>query len=328
MSASTPLFQPVSEQIAAISKDQSWLDGLLLSTLAVQSSLYHLGQYCGSWAASTSGRASASFHLVLHGTCTLQLPEHNETLTMNAGDGVFFLRDVPHVLSSEPNTQHPAVTRSAMIPLARDRSDSTGLACGFFQFRPGHEDLLTDTLPDYVLLQSEDVSFSAARSIFELLLSEAHRTPESPSPVIERLADLLIFYVLRHLVTHDRQTYGLFALARDPGMAGLLRAILAEPQARWSLDDMAKRLHMARATFHRHFTLLGGTTPAQLLQFLRMRVACRLLEQGVGLQNTAERVGYQSQAAFSRAFQKCIGHAPSAWKRDHRRSVSARDTSN
>ena len=75
---------------------------------------------------------------------------------------------------------------------------------------------------------------------------------------------------------------------------------------------MADRLHMSKATFHRRFTLHSGTTPAQLLQALRMRAARRLLEQGAGIQEAAERVGYQSQAAFSRAFQRAEGMAPSA----------------
>ena len=98
-------------------------------------------------------------------------------------------------------------------------------------------------------------------------------------------------------------------------MAGLLQAILAEPALPWSLQDMADRLHMSKATFHRRFTLHSGTTPAQLLQALRMRAARRLLEQGAGIQEAAERVGYQSQAAFSRAFQRAEGMAPSACKR-------------
>ena len=73
---------------------------------------------------------------------------------------------------------------------------------------------------------------------------------------------------------------------------------------------MADRLHMSKATFHRRFTLHSGTTPAQLLQALRMRAARRLLEQGAGIQEAAERVGYQSQAAFSRAFKRITGQSP------------------
>jgi len=296
------------------------VDAVLLSSLEVQSSLYHLGQYCGNWTASTSGRARASFHLILHGRCRADIASGQESHTL-AGDGIFFLRDVAHVLTP----LQPSATASAacgpMQPLSPRQPDGTGLACGFFQFRPGLADLLADTLPDYLLLRADDERFRAARGVFNLILDETTRAPSASPVVLERLTDLLIFFMLRHLAIQDRQAHGLFVLARDPAMAGLLQAILAEPAAPWSMQDMADRVHMSKATFHRRFTLQSGTTPAQLLQLLRMRVARRLLDQGMGIQEAAERVGYQSQAAFSRVFQRTEGVAPSALRRRRPTSV-------
>ncbi|MFJ3459996.1 cupin domain-containing protein [Achromobacter spanius] len=301
--------------------DQAAVDAVLLSSLEVQSSLYHLGQYCGNWTASTSGRARASFHLILHGSCRADIASGQESHTLAAGDGIFFLRDIAHVLTP----LHPSATASAacgpMQPLSPRQPDGTGLACGFFQFRPGLADLLADTLPDYLLLRADDDRFRAARGVFDLILDETTRAPSASPVVLERLTDLLIFFMLRHLAIQDRQAHGLFVLARDPAMAGLLQAILAEPAAPWSMQDMADRVHMSKATFHRRFTLQSGTTPAQLLQLLRMRVARRLLDQGMGIQEAAERVGYQSQAAFSRVFQRTEGVAPSALRRRRPASV-------
>ncbi|WP_428322738.1 cupin domain-containing protein [Achromobacter mucicolens] len=299
--------------------DQAAVDAVLLSSLEVQSTLYHLGQYCGNWTASTSGRARASFHLILHGRCRADIASRQESHTLAAGDGIFFLRDIAHVLT--PLRPPASVASAPMQPLSPRQPDGTGLACGFFQFRPGLADLLADTLPDYLLLRADDDRFRAARGVFDLILDETTREPSASPVVLERLTDLLIFFMLRHLAIQDRQAHGLFVLSRDPAMAGLLQAILAEPAAPWSMQDMADRVHMSKATFHRRFTLQSGTTPAQLLQLLRMRVARRLLDQGMGIQEAAERVGYQSQAAFSRVFQRTEGVAPSALRR--RRPASA-----
>ncbi|WBX91141.1 AraC family transcriptional regulator [Achromobacter mucicolens] len=299
--------------------DQAAVDAVLLSSLEVQSSLYHLGQYCGNWTASTSGRARASFHLILHGRCRADIASRQESHTLAAGDGIFFLRDIAHVLT--PLQPPASVASGPMQPLSPRQPDGTGLACGFFQFRPGLADLLADTLPDYLLLRADDDRFRAARGVFDLILDETTREPSASPVVLERLTDLLIFFMLRHLAIQDRQAHGLFVLSRDPAMAGLLQAILAEPAAPWSMQDMADRVHMSKATFHRRFTLQSGTTPAQLLQLLRMRVARRLLDQGMGIQEAAEGVGYQSQAAFSRVFQRTEGVAPSALRR--RRPASA-----
>ena len=100
-------------------------------------------------------------------------------------------------------------------------------------------------------------------------------------------------------------------------MAGLLQAVLAEPgRPGAARERRADRAHMSKATFHlRRFTPHGGSAPARLLQLLRTRVARRHLSQGMGIQDAAERVGYQSQAAFSRVFQRTEGMAPSALRK-------------
>ncbi|WYX50225.1 AraC family transcriptional regulator [Achromobacter xylosoxidans] len=294
--------------------DQAAVDALLLSSLEVQSSLYHLGQYCGNWSASTSGRARASFHLILHGRCRVDLGPGQAPLTLAAGDGVFFLRDLPHALTPLDAPGSAAPVCREMRPLLPRQPDGTGLACGFFQFRPGLADLLADTLPDVLVLRADDARYPRARRV----RPDPGRNParrrrlDGGAGTAHRHAGL---FMLRHLAIHDRQAHGLFVLARDPAMAGLLQAILARPALSWSMDDMARHVHMSKATFHRRFTLQSGTTPAQLLQLLRMRVARRLLAQGLAIAEAAEQVGYRSQAAFSRVFQRTEGVAPSAWRK-------------
>lgn len=141
--------------------DQAAVDALLLSSLEVQSSLYHLGQYCGNWSASTSGRARASFHLILHGRCRVDLGPGQAPLTLAAGDGVFFLRDLPHALTPLDPLGSAAPVCREMRPLTPRQPDGTGLACGFFQFRPGLADLLADTLPDVLVLRADDARYAA-----------------------------------------------------------------------------------------------------------------------------------------------------------------------
>ena len=138
----TALSQPAHDRSAA--------DALLLSSLDVRSSLYHLGQYCGAWNASTSGRARASFHLILHGDCRVDLA--TESLALAAGDGIFFLRDLPH---ADARRRLPAAPSRGMQPLEPRQPDGTGLACGF-GFRSGLDGLLADALPDYLLLRASD----------------------------------------------------------------------------------------------------------------------------------------------------------------------------
>ena len=143
--------------------DRSAADALLLSSLDVRSSLYHLGQYCGAWNASTSG-ARASFHLILHGDCRVDLG--TESLALAAGDGIFFLRDLPHTLmpAGARPPPRPGHAAAGTAPARWHRP-----ACGFFEFRSGLDGLLADALPDYLLLRASDARYAAARGVFQLI---------------------------------------------------------------------------------------------------------------------------------------------------------------
>jgi AraC family transcriptional activator of mtrCDE len=109
--------------------------------------------------------------------------------------------------------------------------------------------------------------------------------------------------------------YGLFVLASDPQMAVLVQAVMDKPGDAWTLDQMAALLPMSRATFHRRFTMLSGTTPARWLLNLRLQMACRQLDQGDSVQQVCDNIGYQSVAAFSKVFQQSMGLTPAAWRR-------------
>ncbi|HYQ18522.1 MAG TPA: AraC family transcriptional regulator [Polyangiaceae bacterium] len=285
----------------------------LLASVEVETSVFHVGQYCGTWHASTAGRALASYHLVLRGECFVHL-EGRAPIALGPRDAVFFLRDVPHFLSADASGAPPLVG-AAMEPLSQEVLGSVGLACGFFHFRGALSRLLADGLPDHVILRAGTEELASTRALFELILAEGGRDPSAPSPLVARLADLLFFYVLRHVVKTDASASGLWSLVRNPQLASLVEAVLKDPAKSWTVESMAKSCGMSRASFFKHFEQASGTSPGQFLLLVRMRVAARRLAAGDSAIEAAEQVGYQSLAAFSRAFKKVIGQQPSAYRR-------------
>lgn len=286
----------------------------LLDSLELDTTLFHLGQYCGSWKASISGLARAGFHVVLNGQCWLHLPDRSVPLV--AGDAVFFLRDVPHTLSplADPALAVQA-PRSSMAPLDFAVTDSVALACGFFEFRSALNAHFLASFPDYVLIPAAGSELGEARPLFQLLLAEARQAGETPSPLIARLVDLLFFYVIRHLCQRQEVSAGLWALLGQPAFLPLLEAILDAPGRDWTVEAMADLAHMSRATFFKRFQSASGASPSHFLLQIRMKLATRLIEEGVSLTRIAEQVGYQSDAAFSRAFKKATGSLPGAYRR-------------
>jgi len=288
----------------------------LLDSLELNTSLFHVGRYCGDWHASTHGLASASFHLVVQGQCWMHIDGDSIPYPLNNGDAVFLLRDLAYRLSSDGTaTGAQECPRKPMLPLDSQASDGVGLVCGFFHFQSGLSAMIVDTLPAWIILRAGDPSLTAARNLFELILQECERRP-APSPaLLERLCHLLFLYVLRQQVLDNTDLGGLAALARQPAFANLLEQLIARPAEPWTLESMAACTGLSRSAFFKRFNELCGQSPGQVLLMMRVRHACQLFKQDQTVADVSLAVGYQSVAAFTRAFHKVTGFQPGAYRK-------------
>ena len=308
----------VSMRPATSDKLAQWL----LGSIELDAAALHVGRYCGPWRVSTAGRAMASFHLVLRGMCYLHI-DGQPALRLHARDGVFLMNDVAHFLSSSPDPAAP-VARQPMLPLAGDDAadgiDGAGLACGFFRFSGALGPLVIGSFPEYLVCRSGDAALGHSAALFDMIQAESVNggDPERPSPLIVRLVELLFFYLIRHASQREALTAGLLALAQRGEFMALLERMLGAPGDDWSIARMADAAHMSRAAFCKHFTGAGGVTPAQFLLRLRMRLATQRLNAGDSVEQAAAHVGYQSNAAFTRAFKRIVGEQPGAYRRQLR----------
>ncbi|QJQ21183.1 AraC family transcriptional regulator [Pseudomonas sp. SK] len=293
------------------------VDGLL-EGLELDASLFHVGRYCGGWHASTQGMGRASFHLVVQGHCWLHIDGQPAAIHLAAGDAVFLLRDLGYRLASEPDLAAAcAQPRQPMQPLDAEAVDGVGLVCGFFHFKPGLSSLIVEGLADWILLRADEPAGHAARALFELILEECRRPAGPSQTLLERLTHLLFLYVLRQQVHTGRPLGGLVALARQPAFAGLLAQLIEQPGQAWTLASMAACTGLSRSAFFKRFNELSGQSPGQVLLALRMRHARQLLQAGHTVEQVGAQVGYQSVAAFTRAFAKAVGMQPGAYRRQH-----------
>ncbi|NBF03117.1 helix-turn-helix domain-containing protein [Pseudomonas sp. Fl5BN2] len=290
----------------------------LLEGLELDASLFHIGRYCGGWHASTQGLARASFHLVVQGHCWLHIDGVPEAQCLNAGDAVFLLQDLGYRLSSAQQAEvAQQLPRLAMGPLDPTAQDGVGLVCGFFHFKSGLSSLIIDGLPGWIILQAGDPSLSAARALFQLILDECQRLPAPSQALLERLSHLLFLYVLRQQVSDNQDLGGLVALARHPAFAPLLEQLIQRPGEPWPLESMAALTGLSRSAFFKRFNELAGQSPGQVLLALRMRHACQRLKANQTVEQVGAAVGYQSIAAFTRAFTKAVGLQPGAYRKQH-----------
>ncbi|VVD84019.1 AraC family transcriptional regulator [Pandoraea horticolens] len=305
----------------------------LLAGLELKSTLFHVGEYCGVYQASTAGHQRASFHVLLEGGCYLHIGAEGgqtaRTIPLSAGDAVFLLSDVPHCLS--PNAAPPAdlsARAGEMTPLPTQprphatAPSSVSLACGFFEFRTDLDALVLGMLPNPIVARRASGRLEGMTQIFSLIQAEARRPSETPSPLLARLTDLLFYYALREAVHAEDVAPGMWRLMRRDAFGRLAAAIIESPGERWTTDAMAEFVHMSRARFCKQFAEIGGQPPAQFVTLVRMKTAAALLREGVSLPEAAEHVGYQSESAFAQAFKRVTGIQPGAWRRQATRGAA------
>jgi len=288
----------------------------LLENLELDASLFHVGRYCGEWHASTHGLERASFHVIVQGHCWLHVAGERASQRLDAGDAVFLLRDLDYRLSSaEQADTAQGLPRMNMAALDPQAQDGVGLVCGFFHFKSGLSSLIIDGLPNCIILRAGDPSSAAARALFDLILNECQRVPTPSTALLERLSHLLFLYVLRQQVSGNQQLGGLVALARHADFGALLQQLIEHPEQPWPLESMAACTGMSRSAFFKRFSELAGQSPGQVLLALRMRHACQLLKADNTVEQVSAAVGYQSVAAFTRAFAKAVGIQPGAYRK-------------
>jgi transcriptional regulator GlxA family with amidase domain len=150
----------------------------------------------------------------------------------------------------------------------------------------------------------------------QLLRGEATDAGSGSELVVPRLVDsLLVFIVRAWLEDQPVGAGGWFGALRDPAIAKALSLIHERPGAPWSVEGLARQVAQSRATFARRFTELVGEIPVAYLTRWRMCIAAKLLsESDAPLDKIASQIGYETAAAFSKAFRRSHGTAPGRFR--------------
>jgi AraC-like DNA-binding protein len=267
------------------------------------------------------------FHIVLEGHCWAWLAdEPASAVCLTAGDAVVVPGGDRHVMASAPDLRaEPDLDlyrKPTRRPLPYVFSDYGGggaptrYACGFLGYARPFTPVL-GALPRLMHVDGRasgtDVIVDAARAA---LRESAHPGPGMES-FLGKLGELLFLQAIRrHIATLPPDATGWFAGLRDHHVARALELMHGEPAARWTLELLAENVGLSRSVFAERFTRLIGTPPMQYLATWRLQLAAgRIESSGLSIAQAAAEVGYESEAAFNRAFKKRVGVPPGSWRR-------------
>lgn len=264
------------------------------------------------------------YHLVAEGECWGGVAGE-ETVRLREGDLILFPRGDPHVMSSEPGLRDPpkmsafdqiSTERPVFVRLGGDGPQRARIVCCFLGIDERPFNPMLAALPRMIHLSG---GTGWLGSLMRVAADESGSVRAGSANVLSRVAELMFVETIRrHVETLPIEETGWLAALREPIAGGALAALHADPARAWTVDELARTVAASRSVLAERFTSIVGQPPMQYLALWRMQVASRLLIDGDSVAAAAAAVGYESEAAFSRAFKKLVGEAPGTWRKAQR----------
>ena len=270
-----------------------------------------------------------SYHVVTEGACWGALLG-GASVHLEAGDVLLFPHGDPYVMSIAPNARggpDPAEVLAFMGEMVVGRlpfaivedgggSERLGLVCGFLGCDVHPFNPLLATLPRLLHVRRAFAAGDPLARLIEFALAESRERRAGGECVRLRLSELMFVEVVRrYLAGLPAEETGWLAGLRDHSVGRALACLHERPGDDWTLEKLAKAVGLSRSALAERFAHFVGDPPMQYLTRWRMQVAARLLADGQAkVSAVALQVGYDSEAAFSRAFKKAAGVPPAAWR--------------
>jgi AraC-like DNA-binding protein len=309
----------------------------VLRVVRLSGAVLFRGDFSAPWAVRTpeptelarmllpGARQLLLFHLVAEGRCWIKLDKEGP-LQFEPGDIAVFPYGDTHVMASDPSIEptpcagllQAAASREGLPIVAHGGGgEPTRMVCGFVHCDELLFNPLCRGLPPIIHVrtgaeQATTLLAATARHI----IGEAQTAQAGTGCLLARLSELLFIEVLRRWMAGlAPQTVGWLSALNDPTVGRALQLMHANPAEPWTVDRLAHQVGASRSLLADRFRSLLGQPPMHYLTCWRLQLAADMLRSGDhGMAVIADRVGYESEAAFNRAFKRYAGQPPATWR--------------
>lgn len=280
-----------------------------------------------------------AYHLIVKGDAWAAM-DGEAPVRLAPGDLVMFPRGHGHVVASAPGMRalpddgswvYATRNQPKPIPVAYYRGNvepgmevpseqtSTIVICGFIGCDRKPFNPLIEALPRLLHLCADGVGAWVPAMLQQAVAESRTRRPGSAA-VLERLSEtMFVDAARRYLETLPENASGWLAALRDRYVGKAIALMHERPAEPWTVDELGKQAGLSRSALHERFIALVGQPPMQYLTNWRMQRGAQLLrDEGANVATIALEVGYDSEAAFARAFKRAVGQPPAAWRRTQR----------
>jgi AraC-like DNA-binding protein len=314
----------------------------VLQAVRLQSQVYGRLELTAPWGMRFAAGQAPVFHIVWRGSCWLEVEGAGTGASHHAGGGdgaiplaggdfVFLPQGHGHVLRDAPATRARPIEE--LITCTEGGSGSihrfggggapATLVSGAFHFEHAgtgaqrRQGPLIECLPPVIHVKSDGgPAVRWLEATLQFMATETASGEPGTATVVSRLADILFVQALRtHIASHCTEPGGWLRALTDPQVGTALRLMHEQPEAAWTVETLAERVAMSRSAFAARFKSLVGDGPLGYLTRWRMQKAAQmLLDNHATLIAVARSVGYETDAAFGKAFKRHMGLTPGEYR--------------
>jgi AraC-like DNA-binding protein len=326
----------------------------VLRVVRLSGALFFTAELSAPWALESPDRALlaavlpnaeclALFHVLVEGECWVETGGH-PTVHLHTGDVIIYPHSHPHIMRSAIGVRSVPINKVLPADSGDELSqlnyggggNKSRFLCGYLgcdqRFAP-----LIGALPTMILVRSRngstsveavrhggkkpaDVRQSAGawlNTTLNYTIHEAASFRPGNAAMLGRLTEIMFLNIVREYMQHlPPGETGWLAGLQDPQVGKALRLMHADPARRWTVEQIAREVGTSRSALAELFTELLDEAPMHYLARWRIHLARQLLcEPARSIPDIAAKVGYESEAAFNRAFKRLVGTPPAAWRR-------------
>lgn len=299
----------------------------VLSLLEVESFLSRRLEASGSWALRFGAYKHMKFGGIIEGSRWVWIEGVTEPLKLEAGDFYLLTDGAPYFFASNLKAKpvdgqafmEKHLQRDGVVRFNRGEGRTVGTG-GRFAFNDETGALLLKSLPPLIHIPGDVPQARALRSALELLTFETEAMRPGASVIRASLCSIVLVNILRAYQASDERPEGWVGALADARIGLALGLMHGDVARRWKVGDLAREAGMSRTSFAERFKNLVGMAPLEYLTFWRMAIARNELKrEKSNLAKIAEKIGYESETAFSLAFKRTFGCSPGRYRNEIKR---------
>jgi AraC-like DNA-binding protein len=300
----------------------------VLKTIRLSGSAYFCSDFTSPWGMDISAGEQGMFHVVINGSCYLQLENNEEVIHLQQGDIVAFPTGGAHWISDHeksprlPATEvvekilagnNPFINLGSALT-ASDKTDT--LLCGAFSYDRAIKHPFLNDLPCFIHIEANQTpQLEWLRDLVKVLSNEAKNPSPGSSLIVDRLTEVLFIQLIRFyiqlLMKSSHRDMGYMAALNDVQIGRSLNLIHGEQNALLTVERLADLVALSRTAFSEKFSKMVGMPPkSYLLNWRMQRAKIDLQENNLKMFTVAENAGYASEASFSKAFKSFFSLTP------------------